>query len=153
MLANIRLAATALALFVCASLSALATQLPDGRQVPDVFVAGNAQFTATSVTISNGTSLSGAVDLGFNRLFAIQMPAAWSAAGLTFQGSSDGVTYANLYDDTGTEVSWTVAASTYVVVSAPAKMQGIRYLKIRSGTSGVPVNQAGDRILTVISVP
>lgn len=108
--------------------------------------------TATA-TIANGASLSGAIDLGQARLWAIQMPAAWTAAALTFQASLDGINYFNLYDNTGTEVSWTVAASQFQFELFPAKWLAIRWLKIRSGTSGVPVNQGGDRVLTVVAVP
>jgi hypothetical protein len=115
--------------------------------------SGPIQSKPVTTTIANGASLSGAVDLGIYRGFAIQMPAAWTAANLTFQGSSDCSTYANLYDDTGTEVLVTAAASTYIVFSSPAKFQGLRCLKIRSGTSGAAVNQGADRILTVIPNP
>jgi hypothetical protein len=113
---------------------------------------------AVTATIANGAALSGAVDLGQNRLFAVQMPTTWTAAGLTFQASSDGITYFNVFDDSsvpGTfiETTWTAAASQYQVVASPAKWIGIRWLKIRSGTAGVPVNQGGARTLTVIGVP
>jgi hypothetical protein len=29
---------------------------------------------------------------------------------------------------------------------------GVRYLKVRSGTSGVPVNQTADRAITLVAV-
>lgn len=108
--------------------------------------------TNYSVTISNGTSLSSAVDLGGTTLFAIQIPASWTTANITFQASADGVTYANLYDSTGTEVTVTAAASEFIVFSSPAPWLGIRFIKIRSGTSGTPVNQAADRALSIVSV-
>jgi hypothetical protein len=107
-------------------------------------------FTAT---IANGASLSGAVDLQTYRAFGVQMPASWTAANLTFQVSSDCSTYANLYDDSGTEVLVTAAASTYIVFASPAKWQGARCIKVRSGTSGTAVNQGGDRSITVVGVP
>ncbi len=47
---------------------------------------GLATFTAT---IPSGQSLSAEVDLGANSLVGIAMPAAWTAADLTFQVSSD----------------------------------------------------------------
>lgn len=109
---------------------------------------------ATSpATVANGASLSGAIDLGTARLFAIQMPAAWTAASVTFQASSDCSTYANLFNDAGTEVAATVAASQYIVMASPAAWLGIRCLKVRSGTSGTPVNQGADRVLTIVAVP
>jgi hypothetical protein len=86
------------------------------------------------------------------------MPAAWTAAGLTFQASLDGINYFNVFDDgttagTFVETTWTAAASQYQIVAAPAKWVGVRWLKIRSGTSGVPVNQAAERTLTIVGVP
>lgn len=106
-----------------------------------------------TATIASGASLSGAVDLGQNRLWAVLMPGTWTAAALTFQASLDGITYYSLYDNTGTEVSWTVAASQFQYELFPAKWLAIRWLKIRSGTAGTPVNQGGDRTLTIIGVP
>lgn len=107
---------------------------------------------AFTATILNGASLSAAVSLLSQRLVAIIMPAAWTAAGLTFQASDDGTNYYNLHDGAGTEVSLTVAASRYVRLT-PADWSRIRYLKVRSGTSGVPVNQGADRAIILLTKP
>jgi hypothetical protein len=93
-------------------------------------------------TISNGTALSPAV-LAAGKLTGIQMPAAWTAADITFQGSVDGVTFYDMFDSTGTEVDLTVAASRYVAINPPIEVSP--YIKVRSGTTGTPVNQAADR--------
>lgn len=106
-----------------------------------------------TATIANGTSLSDAVNIENQNMFAIIMPAAWTAAALTFQGSIDGTNFFNLYDDTGTEISFTVAASRYVLIRWPAMFFGLKKLKIRSGTASVAVNQAAERALTVIIIP
>lgn len=105
-----------------------------------------------TATIANGASLSDIVHLQQRRLFGIQMPAAWTAANLTFQGSYDGTTYNDLYDDAGTEVSVTAAASRFIIMVTPAKFLGIQRLKIRSGTTGVAVNQGAERLIRVISI-
>jgi len=107
-----------------------------------------------TTTISSGQSLSSAIDLGSSTLFAIQMPAAWTtAANITFQASYDGVTYCNMYDSNGTEMTVTgVAASEFIVLALPTQWIGVRFLKIRSGTSGTPVSQGADRVLGLISV-
>ena len=115
--------------------------------------AGDLTVVETPVTIANGTSLSASVDLGANRVFGVVMPAAWTAAGLTFQGSSDGINFFDLFDDGGTEVSVTVAASKFVVLAAPVKMLSVRWIKVRSGTTGSPVNQGADRIVKLVGVP
>lgn len=101
--------------------------------------------------IANGGSLSAGIHLHAHRLFAIQMPAAWTAASLTFQGSYDGTTYADLYDDSGNEVTMTVTAGHFVVFD-PSKFLGLQRLKVRSGTGGSPVNQGADRTLELILV-
>lgn len=109
--------------------------------------------TSTDIaTIANGASLSAAVHLHANRLFAIQMPASWTAANLTFQGSFDGTTYADLYDDTGTEVTVTAAASRFILLSTPAMFFGLQRIKVRSGTTGSPVNQGGAREVELIMI-
>lgn len=106
-----------------------------------------------TVTIANGASLSGALNIASRNFFGIIMPSSWTSASLTFQGSFDGTTYYNLYDEGGNEVTFTVAASRYVIISTPAKFLGLKKLKIRSGTSGSAVNQGGDRTIGVIVIP
>lgn len=106
-----------------------------------------------TVTIANGQSLSGALNIASRNFFGVIMPASWTAASLTFQGSFDGTTFYDLYDENGIEVSFTVSASRYVIISTPAKFLGLKKLKIRSGTSGTPVNQGADRVIGVIVVP
>lgn len=102
-------------------------------------------------TIESGASLSGAVDLGGRKLVAIDMPASWTAASLTFQASVDNSTWDDLYDG-ATERALTVAASRYMHQNI-ADWVGVRYLKIRSGTAGTPVNQGGDRVITLVVQP
>jgi hypothetical protein len=100
-------------------------------------------------TIASGASLSNGLALQNNRAIAIQMPSSWTAANLTFQGSYDGNTWDNVYDDSGTEVTVTAAASRYIILD-PSVFAGIEYLKIRSGTSGSAVNQGAARELNVV---
>ena len=59
---------------------------------------------------------------------------------ITFQVSYDGQTFADLYDETGTEVSYTLVAGKSLRLPVHDWL-GIRYFRIRSGTSAVPVNQ------------
>lgn len=104
-----------------------------------------------TVTIANGASLSDAVDLGGRKLVAIDMPASWTAASLTFQASVDGVTFDNVYDG-ATERALIVGASYYSALNI-GDWVGFRHLKIRSGTAGTPVNQGGARTLTLVVQP
>lgn len=110
------------------------------------------RLNTISVAIGVGASLSAAVDLAGCSLVGIHMPAAWTAAGLTFQASEDGSSFDNLYDGGGTEKSLTVAASRYVLLP-PDDWVSVRYLKVRSGTSGVPVNQTGGATLILVVRP
>ena len=98
-------------------------------------------------TIASGASLSGAIHLHNQRLFAIVMPSSWTAANLTFQGSHDGSTYFDVYNDAGTEVTVVAAASRFIIIASPVALLGLQRLKVRSGTSGSPVNQGADRAL------
>lgn len=100
-------------------------------------------------TIAAGSSLSTAINVGNRVPVGMRMPSGWTTAVLTFQGSVDGTNFYDLYDDGGNEISATVAANRAVVLSASA-FPSFPYLKIRSGTSSAPVNQAADRVITVM---
>jgi len=113
-------------------------------------VVSQALETLTA-TIENGGSLSGAVDLGGRKLVAIDMPSSWTAASLTFQASVDGIIYDDLYDG-ATERTLVVAASRYLA-QAIGDWVGVRFLRIRSGTAGTPVNQGGARTITLVVQP
>lgn len=111
-------------------------------------IAGAPLPASLTATIANGGSLTDAIDLDNTRLSRIGMPAGWTAANLTFQVSDDGDIYRNLYDAAGTEVQVTVAESRSVSLhSLYALFQDVRWLKIRSGTSAVAVNQGAERSL------
>ena len=112
---------------------------------------GSQAVETTTVTIANGASLSGAVDLGGRKLVAIIMPGTWTAAGLTFQGSVDGTNFFNVYDG-ATERQLTVAANYYSALNI-ADWVGFRWVKVRSGTAGSAVNQAAERVLTLVVQP
>jgi len=107
-----------------------------------------------SVTIASGASLSGAVNLGGKVLTAITIPAAWTAAELSFQASDDqGTTWYDMFDDGGTEVqiaSASVVASRRITLD-PSAFAGVDYIKVRSGLTAAAVNQGADRVLTLTS--
>lgn len=125
------------------------TDLGDGGFAQAV----NARAIAAVVdaAIASGASLSGVIDLGAGRLARIVLPSALTGTQLTFQTSYDGTNFANLYDETGTEVTYTVAASREVRVPLTDWL-GIRWLKIRAGTSGSPSAQGADRALKLVTV-
>lgn len=108
----------------------------------------------TAVTIANGASLSGSIDMSKLAPVAILMD-GWSTAAMTFQASVDGSAFADLYDKDGevTIASFTAAGSRYLVLSPSTFGGGFKYLKIRSGTSSAAVNQGALRTLIVIARP
>lgn len=107
--------------------------------------------TSFSATIANGASLSGAIDILSTTLLGIQMPAAWTAASLTFQGSADGSTYVDVYNDSNDEYTLPTSTSRLIMLDQTAnRFAAMRYLKVRSGTTGSPVTQGADRVITLI---
>ena len=108
-----------------------------------------ARMAYTDVVIANGQSLSPAVDLGDRALVGILISAAWTAAGLTFQVSPDGVTYGNMKDAAAEVAVAALTAGDYVQLD-PLKFMGARFIKIRSGTAGTPVVQGADRTLRLV---
>lgn len=106
-------------------------------------------YTETT-TIANGESVSGTIDTKGRSLVGVIMPASWTAARLTFQVSLDGSTWNDLYNLYGDEFTSEAAASRFVAMS-PYEFLPVRYVRIRSGTSGTPVNQGGARTLKLMT--
>lgn len=105
------------------------------------------------IVIANAASLSGEVDLEAYRLVGIHMPAAWTAANLTFQAApASAGTFNDVTDDAGVEVLVTAAAAKAIVIGTATKaaIGLLRFIKIRSGTGATPVAQGAERILTLI---
>lgn len=105
-------------------------------------------------TIPNGQALSNPIDLSDYALAALIMPAAWTAASITFAAcETQNGTYKPVYGDDGTEVtisSANVAADRVIVNKAVLEqLAGLRWVKVRSGTSGAPTNQGADRAIVV----
>jgi hypothetical protein len=112
-----------------------------------------ANLKTIPLTITAGTALTQGALPGDHVVVGLKMPPAWDAASLTFQVSIDaGVTWSDLYDESGAEVSLTPAAPAgkYLQIS-PDPFGGIECLKIRSGTSAAPVNQTANRTLILVT--
>ena len=105
------------------------------------------------VTIPNGASVAPVANLDGFSLVGIEMPAAWTAASLTFQAAaSSDANVQNMYDATGTEYTVTAAAARYIQLP-PADFIGVQFLIVRSGTSGTPVAQGADRVIGLVCRP
>jgi hypothetical protein len=104
------------------------------------------------VTIAASAALSAIAEIGDNRIAAIVMPATWTTANLTFQASIDGTDFFDVYDEAGAEYSVTAGASRYIGLDAGAlELSAINYIKVRSGTTGSPVNQGAAREIILVT--
>lgn len=101
-----------------------------------------------TVLIASGASLSDAYPAYMASRVAIQMPAGWTAATVSFQvQASPTAAFAELQTTpAGTDVVYTLAAGEAVLVP---ELAGYYAFKIRSGPVGAPVNQGADRTLHV----
>lgn len=122
----------------------------------NIMDAGQPINTASKVvtaTIASGASQSAEIDCRGYRVARISMPSAWTAAALTFLSASvSGGTFNPVYDDGGVEASIaTPAVNTSIGISnLVLPLTGIQFLKLRSGIAATPVNQAADRLLTIV---
>lgn len=79
------------------------------------------QVDILTATILINASLSDVLDVGGHKLAAIIMPAAWTTAGLSVVGcDTAGGTFLPVYDDLGTEITITAAASRIISIDSVA---------------------------------
>jgi len=110
-------------------------------------IIGAKELTAT---IANGASLSDAVELKGHSVLRIAMPAAWTAADLTFQISDDaGTTFRNVYWDWGPEMVIDAGISMTIELSPFVQLTHIDQIKVRAGTAAVPVAQGAARLIVL----
>lgn len=114
-----------------------------------------------SVTIANGAAVSGEVNVGPFRIVGIQMPAGWTAANLTLQalidqpaGNPPAPVFGDVVDGAGAELVLAAApaAAKYVALADTLALNGLGRIKVRSGTTGLPVNQAAARTIILVLV-
>jgi len=106
---------------------------------------------AAEVTIAQGASLSGLIDTRGLPLVGVLMPATWDPADVTFQSSIDGTTFGNCFDREGNEIKLVNgAAVSRAFHIAPSVLPGVRFVKVRSGTTATPVSQGSARVLTLL---
>lgn len=97
--------------------------------------------------ILSGASLSDALQLNGVHGEAILMPAAWTAAGLGFVASDTvGGVFLPVVDALGVEITFTVAASQMIMMPV-GLLRAMNFIRLRSGTTAVPVNQGANRTL------
>lgn len=102
-----------------------------------------------TITIPNGQSQSAAIDLDGYGALRLHMSAAWTAAAVTvLHAPTLGGTYSPFYDDNG-EYQVPNADQGRCCWLDPSKWLGLRFVKLRSGTNALAVNQAADRVLSL----
>ena len=99
-------------------------------------------------TIAAGEALSDVVDVSAGALVRLTMPVDWTAADLTFQISSDGEFFNDLYDHNGGEVTCVCTPGVGIIFPGDF-MLGVAFLRFRSGTSQNPQPQPEERAFSV----
>ncbi len=98
-------------------------------------------------SIAAGQALSGPVaSVGYG-VCLLLLPAAWTDAPLTLQGSLDEgepAAWADLYDHSATR--WCCGRRGRALTLPPTLLLGWRWLRLRSGLTAAPVNQAAERL-------
>ena len=103
-----------------------------------------------TATISSGSALSDEINLKGKALVGLIMPSAWTTANITFQaGYGSSPTYNDVYDQDGGEITIIAAASQQIMID-PSFSLALEDVKVRSGTTGTPVNQGADREVVLI---
>lgn len=102
-------------------------------------------------TIAKGESLSDGIDCSAGQIVRITVPQEFTEANLTFQTSSDGNMYNDLYDDSGDEITVPAQPDTTIVITHPW-VKSVGFLKIRSGTRDNPVEQRKDDCKLAIAI-
>ena len=91
-------------------------------------------------TIPAGESLSEGIDCSAGEIVRITVPQEFTDANLTFQVSSNGELYNDLFDDEGNEITISVEPNSGVVVQG-RWVRSLAWLKLRSGTRDHEVKQ------------
>jgi hypothetical protein len=102
-------------------------------------------------TIPLDESLSDGIDCSEGTIVRITVPQEYTEANMTFQTSSDGNMYNDLYDEQGDEVTIVAKPDTTIVVTG-AWVRSIGFLKLRSGTREHPVEQKKDEVKFGIAI-
>lgn len=121
--------------------------------MPDLNLRSYGIATDT-VTIANGAALSSALRLAGRAIVGLFMPATWTAASLTLQTSLDGTTWYDYFvriDNTAVaEFKLVTPTAGSFLPFDPTDFAGVLYLRFRSGVTATPVNQGGDRTITLV---
>lgn len=98
--------------------------------------------TKIEMSIPAGTAVSLPINLGTCVPVAFVLPTMSPAADFTFQSSTDGVTFTDVWDAFGSEVTVNTGPGTTArtVVLSVSDFYYTRHLKVRRGTAATPIN-------------
>lgn len=122
--------------------------MKDGTHVKCVNVISPIEVAVA--TIESGESLSAAIYLKNLRLFGIDIPVGWTSANVTIQQKHADGTYRAVKNAAGIELSFPAVAGDIIRFDNPAQFAALTDIKILSGTTATPVNQAADRTINLI---
>jgi len=94
-------------------------------------------------TILLNESLSDGADCSAGTIVRITVPQEFTPANMTFQSSSDGNLYNDLFDANGAEITMVAKPNTTIIIAAPWA-RSLGWLKFRSGSRDFPVVQTTD---------
>jgi hypothetical protein len=104
-------------------------------------------------TIPRGESLSDAIDCSAGEIVRITVPQEFTKANLTFQVSTDGNFFNDLFDDSGKEITITAEPNTGIVIGG-LWVRSVAFLKLRSGSRKSPIVQHEDcRFAIAVDTP
>ena len=99
-------------------------------------------------TITSGTTVSAAIDLGGTQLCGLYMPAAFTGTTIKIQTAPSLAGTYTPVQSAGADYALTVGANKYVPVENLAILAGVRFIKLQSSAS-----EAADRTITLASRP
>jgi hypothetical protein len=101
------------------------------------------------IEFAAGASISNAINLDGKNLVALIIPSAWTGSSITLQACHrldvETPVWNDLRDMNGLEIVIPVATNSQIQIE-PAKLVGLKYMRVRNGTSASPVNQAAARL-------
>lgn len=107
-------------------------------------------YLVKTLSIPAGESISNTIDIDKRGLQAIVIPSSWTKAAISFQMAiEEGGDYVDVFFSTGEEVKFFPDASKAYVIS-PSVLEGLRFIKIRSGSSATPVIQVSTANIKLI---
>ena len=138
-----------------ASITVPGTVLMDTVSGLPVTPSSSAVRAVTALTIANAASVSDVLDLDRTALLGFIAPAAWTAAALNIEVSTDNSTWASavLGSSNAAVGSWSAVVASNAYSVDMVALLPFRYVRLRSGTFAVPVAQGAARVFNVVTRP